>query len=91
MQCKLCSRSNVVLRVAYPVGHLAGSYNFTLVNGVVLVTAGHVAARYRGVWPVNDSGEDTSGYSVPDTLSTRHYAPLMIVPRHSVLVLILLN
>ena len=37
---------------------------------VALITAGSVPARYRGVWPVNDIGENTFGYCVLGTLST---------------------
>ncbi len=37
---------------------------------VALFTAGRDPARYRGVWPVSDSGEDTLGYSAFDTLHT---------------------
>ncbi len=37
---------------------------------VALITAGGVAARYWGVWPVSDIGEDTFDYCVHGTLST---------------------
>ncbi len=37
---------------------------------VALIAAGEVPARYRGVWPVSDIGEDTFGYCVHSTLST---------------------
>ncbi len=43
---------------------------FVLVYAVALFTAGWVPARYRGVWPMSDIGEDTFGYCVRDTLST---------------------
>ena len=49
---------------------MAGSYHFVLVCVVALVAAGQVAMHYRGVWPLSDSGEDTFGCSVPDTLPT---------------------
>ncbi len=63
---------------AYPVEYLAGSCNFN--SGVwscVFSAADRVAACYRGVWPVNETGEDTLGI-LPTS------CPLIIVPRHQV-------
>ena len=49
---------------------------------VVLLTAGGVPARYRGVWPISNIGEDTFGYGVHSTLSTVGRPLVMIVPGH---------
>ncbi len=49
---------------------------------VALFTAGEVPARYRGVWPVSNVGEDTFGYCVHSTHSTMVRPIVMIVPGH---------
>ncbi len=38
------------------------------------VVADHVSARYRGVWPVTKTGEDTSGSRVRGTLPACSHA-----------------